>query len=89
MQELPFYIGECVGQCMCVCVWREFLIQGFVSHRLEAFMINVVLKMCSSALGYNLLSLYLNKTLPDLNPMVGYFGFLTWSDIFTSISFAI
>ena len=29
--------------------------------------------MCSSALGYNLTSLYLNKTLPDLTPLVGYF----------------
>ena len=43
MQELPFKIGECVGMCACVCVGREFLIQGFVSHGLEAVN-SVVLK---------------------------------------------
>ena len=45
MQELPFYIGECVGVCLCVYVGREFLIQGFVFHRLEAVS-SVVLKIC-------------------------------------------
>ena len=68
------YVNGYVNVYVFVCVGREFLIQGFVSHRLEAVN-SVVLKipMCSSALWYNLISLYLNKTLPDLTPLVGYF----------------
>ena len=45
MEELPFHTSECVGICLCVCVGREFLIQGFASHRLEAAN-SVALKIC-------------------------------------------
>ena len=42
---VPFLIGECVGMCLCVCVGSEFLMLGFISHRLEAVN-SVILKIC-------------------------------------------
>ena len=76
--------------CDCICVEKDFLIQGLVSHGLVV-VDSVVLKIYDVLPSDIIQSVcgYLNKTLPDLTPLQwGSFRFLTSLDILTSPSFA-
>ena len=56
---------------VCVCVGREFLIQGFIFNSIVVVK-KLFWKLWIFAIRYNAIS-YLNKTLPDLTPRVWYF----------------